>query len=509
MSRRCRGRLWFIRPGYHDVNLGLALRSRVARTPTAVAIESRGRSWTFAELADCARRGATHLLAACSSSDGPIAILMAGDERFVAWFHAVVLTGRIVLPLNARLTAGELAQQLVDAGVRYLLCERGDDRLPSIQSKVPGLVAAEAPDFDLLPQATDCRPGEVRNGDAAFAVLFTSGTSGRSKGACLSWTNFEASAAAALDRLGPAVGKRWLSCMPLFHVGGLSILVRSTLYGGPVRLLPRFEVAEVSEALDASDVAGVSLVPTMLSRLLEHRAGRPAPSSLEVLLLGGAAATSELLARAHKSGYPVCVTYGLTEATSQVATARPWRAGAAFRPPVLPLPGTEVRIVHTDQDAASGQVGEIAVRGPTVMTGYLGNPEATAYAIRDGWLHTGDLGFLDAEGGLHVLDRRDDLIVSGGENVYPAEVEAILLEHASVADAGVAGLPDADLGARVVAWIVVRDGAAGDAAVLSKHCHARLAGFKRPREYRFVGALPRTAVGKLQRRRLAAQAGGA
>jgi o-succinylbenzoate---CoA ligase len=161
-----------------------------------------------------------------------------------------------------------------------------------------------------------------------------------------------------------------------------------------------------------------------------------------------------------------------------------------------------VRIVADDRDAPAFVAGEIVVRGPTVMKGYLGDAQATASAIRHGWLHTGDVGFLDASGGLHVLDRRDDLIVSGGENVYPAEVEAVLLEHPSVAEAGVAGLSDADLGTRVVAWIVAKPGVATNARTLADHCSARLAGYKRPREFRFVSALPRTAAGKLQRRRL-------
>jgi O-succinylbenzoic acid--CoA ligase len=336
----------------------------------------------------------------------------------------------------------------------------------------------------------------------AFAVLYTSGTAGRPKGACLSRENFAASAAAAADRLGPAVGERWLACMPLFHVGGLSILTRGVIFGGPIRLMPRFDAALVSEALDVGDIAGLSLVPTMLSRLLAHRAGRPAPAGLEVLLLGGAAAAPELLARALEAGYPVCPTYGLTEATSQVATAQPPRPSAAGPCPMHPLRGIDLRIVLDGRDVPAGVPGEIALRGPTVMQGYLHDPAATARALRDGWLFTGDVGYLDAEGALHVLDRRDDLIVSGGENVYPAEVEAMLLEHPSVADAGVAGVPDPDLGSRVVAWIVAEGGASPDAGALSAYCSDRLAGFKRPREFRFVRALPRTAAGKLQRRLL-------
>jgi o-succinylbenzoate---CoA ligase len=488
------------------VNLCLALRSRAGREPTAIAIESGERRWSFADLADRAARGATHLLAAVPPGDGPVAMLMPGDERFFAWFCAVALAGRIVLPLNARLTAAELVQQLDDARAQYLLCDGDDARLATIRVQLPGLIVAEPPSFEELPPATARLPGEAATSESTLAVLFTSGTSGRSKGACLSWGNFEASAAGALERLGPAVGRRWLSCMPLFHVGALSILVRSILYGGPVRLLSRFDAAEVSAALDSGEIAGVSLVPTMLSRLLEHRGSQPAPAGLGVLLLGGASAPPALLARAERLGYPVFSTYGLTEATSQVATARPRGAAGAEPPPMFPLQGTELRVVTGGRDAAIAEAGEILVRGPTVMRGYLGNPEATAQAIRDGWLHTGDIGLLDAEGGLQVLDRRDDLIVSGGENVYPAEVEAVLLEHSSVADAGVASVPDADLGARVVAWIVLRDGVVADAAALSAYCSDRLAGYKRPREYRFVGSLPRTAAGKLQRRRLASLA---
>jgi O-succinylbenzoic acid--CoA ligase len=249
------------------------------------------------------------------------------------------------------------------------------------------------------------------------------------------------------------------------------------------------------------------MVPTMLSRLLAYRGARPAPPGLQVLLLGGAGAAPELLNRALAAGYPVCPTYGLTEACSQVATAAPPPSGAVSTLPMRSLRDTELRIVCDGHDAAPGMPGEIVVRGPTVMQGYLREPRATARALRDGWLHTGDIGCLDADGGLLVLDRRDDLVVSGGENVYPAEIEAVLLEHPAVDDAGVTGIPDADLGARVVAWIVAAPGAAPDVDSLRRHCRSRLAGFKQPREFRFVDALPRNAAGKLQRKRLGVQGG--
>ncbi|HQR23867.1 MAG TPA: AMP-binding protein [Steroidobacteraceae bacterium] len=493
----------------------LDLLWRAAETPDAPAIETREVTWGFRELADRASRAGSFLSNRAAQDGSPIALLMPSDERFVAWFHAVKLTGRPVMPLNTRLTAGELAQQLCDARATCLVSDVADDRIAALSGLVPRLEIVAAPDLTSLPDSPSGKTGERRGvagetrgsgiDDSAIvcAVIFTSGTTGRSKGACLTRANFTASAVAAAERLGPAVAGRWLACMPLFHVGGLSMLVRSVIFGGPVRLLPRFDAALVSDALDAGDVDAVSLVPTMLSRLLAHRGARRAPPGLRVLLLGGASASPDLLTRACALGYPVCPTYGLTEATSQVATAAPPEPGAALPAPVRPLAGVEVRIVDDAREVAPGEPGEILVRGATVTSGYLNDAAATSRAIRDGWLHTGDIGFVDFAGALHVLDRRDDLVVSGGENVYPAEVEAVLLGHPSVADAGVAGLPDADLGARLIAWIVVSETAVADAAALDAHCRRQLAGFKRPREFRFVEGLPRNAAGKLQRRDLA------
>jgi O-succinylbenzoic acid--CoA ligase len=476
---------------------------RAAQTPDAPALEGAAGTWNFAELADRALRAAGYLNTTVAAGSAPIGLLMNGDARFAAWFHAVALTGRPALPLNLRLTTAELADQLGHARAACLLGEAGDARLEDLRARLPNCPVIAAPSLDSLPAGSEQRGDRPRDGDDLLAVLYTSGTSGRPKGACLTWNNFTASASAAEDRLGATVRRRWLACMPLFHVGGLSILMRSVLCGGPVRLQSRFDAAAVSDALDGGDIAGISLVPTMLSRLLAQRGARAAPRGLEVLLLGGAATAPELVARALVKGYPVCPTYGLTEATSQVATAAPPRAGTGETSPMLPVHGTEVRIVADGCAVPPHAAGEIVVRGATVMRGYLHDDEATARALRDGWLHTGDIGYLDAAGGLHVLDRRDDLVVSGGENVYPAEIEAVLLEHPAVEDAGVTGVPDADLGARVVAWVVIKPDCSASVESLQRHCRERLAGFKQPREFRFVAALPRNAAGKLQRRRLA------
>lgn len=479
------------------------LLQRAEETPAAPALETTGTTLSFADLADRARRGAAHALTTAPRDAAPLAMLLPGDGDFAGWFHALALTGRAVLPLNVRLTVGELSRQLTDARACWLIGDARDPRLNDLGRRVPGLHAHAAVPLDTLPVSHGPLPGDTIAANATLVVLFTSGTTGRARGACLSWDNFAASARAAATRLGPAVGERWLACMPLYHVGGLSILIRSVLLGGPVRLVPRFEAALVSDLLDGGEIAGLSLVPTMLSRLLAHRKGRAAPPSLRVLLLGGAAASPGLLQTARAAGFPVCPTYGLTEATSQVATAAPPAPGAIEPPSLVPLPGVELRIVADGCELPAGAAGEIAVRGPTVMRGYLNDPTATAHALRDGWLYTGDVGYLDAAGGLHMLDRREDLVISGGENVYPAEVEAVLLEHPAVADAGVTGVQDADFGARVVAWVVLKPGAATDAGTFEDFCRARLAGYKVPREINFVDALPRNAAGKLERRRLA------
>jgi O-succinylbenzoic acid--CoA ligase len=478
------------------------LLTRAERSPDAPALETPGGTWSFASLADRAARAAAFLETQVRSPE-PVGLLLAGGADFVAWFEAAGIAGKVALPLNDRLTSGELVRQLEDARVSVLLGAPGDARLAEIATRIPGLRAIPAPDFDALPRSGGASRLSSARGDALRAVLFTSGTSGRAKGACLGWDNFRASAVAAEDRLGDVVGERWLACMPLFHVGGLSILVRSVMFGGPVRWLPRFDVAAVSEALDVGDVAGISLVPTMLARLLGHRGRRPAPAGLRVVLLGGAAAPVNLLARALEAGYPVCPTYGLTEATSQVATAAPPSPGARGPSPMRPLTGTALRIVDGKRTLPAGTPGEILVRGPTVMHGYLNAAAATRQALRDGWLHTGDIGLLKADGALEVLDRRDDLVVSGGENVYPAEVESVLVGHPAIADAGVAGLPDDDLGAKVVAWVVLAPGARADADAWRRYCRTELAGYKVPREFRCVDALPRNSAGKLLRRSLA------
>jgi O-succinylbenzoic acid--CoA ligase len=307
--------------------------------------------------------------------------------------------------------------------------------------------------------------------DPPVAVMHTSGTTAAPKPVELSYSNFQASALGSAVALGLDQAERWLCPMPLTHVGGLSIPIRSAIYATSAVLHGRFDTeAVLNELMDPGRrITLVSLVPTMLARLLD--AGLAHPPTLRWALLGGGPIAAALLDRAAQAGVPVAPTYGMTEACSQIATFG-W-----------PLTGVEMITAS----------GEVLVRGPVV---------AACAASEDGWLHTGDLGRFDERGRLQIIGRRADTIVTGGENVAPTEVEAVLLQHPAVADAAVHARPDEEWGEAVVATVVLRGEASATGDALREHCAARLARFKVPKEIGFVDALPRTASGKLLRREL-------
>lgn len=299
---------------------------------------------------------------------------------------------------------------------------------------------------------------------------------------------------------------RWLSCLPLYHVGGLAVILRSCLYGTTVVLHDKFDEQAVSESLDNQTITLISLVPTMALRLLDFRGDRPWPSSLRHLLLGGAAAPANLFKRCQELDIPISVTYGLTEAASQVATmlsqqteSKPGSAGK-------PLLFTSVDIIDDQgHTLPAGSVGEIRVSGPTVMAGYFNDEQATAEVIHDGRLHTGDIGYLDENGHLWLVQRRNDIIISGGENIYPSEVENVFLQHPSVAAVCVVGISDPEWGQRVAAMVKQHHGKSRTRNELLEFGRKNLAGYKLPWVLQFVDQLPQTASGKIHRRLVAEQ----
>ncbi|MEQ9399318.1 MAG: AMP-binding protein [Longimicrobiales bacterium] len=329
----------------------------------------------------------------------------------------------------------------------------------------------------------------------AQAVLWTSGTSGSPRGVVLSAENLQASAAAAAARLGLGPADRWLASLSPAHVGGLALITRPFFLGGSLVLPDGTDPATLSRSIHSAGlppgtggpVTHMSLVHTQLLRLLDHRAGAPPPSSFRCVLLGGAHTPATLLARALAEGWPVALTYGMTEMTSQVCTAPPDMVRAHPGTVGPPLDGVELRLADD---------GEILVRGPTRAVGYLGGGPDLADA--DGWYHTGDLGELDPVGRLRVTGRRSDRILSGGVTVDPREVEDVLQAHPDVCDACVVGLPDPAWG-DVVAALVVPFAGTFDLDALDAWVRERLGGPRRPRRWLLADAVPVNANGKKDR----------
>ena len=484
---------------------GAWLLRRAARTPDRSALLVDGRRVDYGELAGRALALAAHLTRGGVAAGARVALWAPNGEAFVVALGATAILGAAVVPLNTRLRDDEVRHQLMDSAPAAILAAPpfdGRARDLGAAAAVPVVRLEEALWAGSARTAAVATPTLAPAADTApFAVVYTSGTTGRPKGAIVSAANLWHSAVAQALTLGAGPDDRWLACLPLFHVSGLALLTRAWLYGQLVIVHERFEAGAVSAAIDQERVTAVSLVPTALADLLDARDGRPLPPSLRLVLLGGGPAPRPLLERSLALGVPVAVTYGLTETASQAATLPPAALAAHLGSVGTALLPNDIAIVRPDgSQAPEGEVGEILVRGPTVTPGYLGQPEATARALRDGWLRTGDLGQVDAEGYLFVADRREDLIVSGGENVYPAEVESVLVGHPDIADAAVVGVADARWGQAVAAAVVARGTAQPTLETVGEHVRRHLADYKVPKHLLIVASLPRTASGKLRRR---------
>ncbi|MDT8325592.1 MAG: AMP-binding protein, partial [Bacteroidota bacterium] len=340
--------------------------------------------------------------------------------------------------------------------------------------------------------------------DALCSILYTSGSSGAPRAVAHRWRQHRAAAAASQENLPLDEWDCWQCVIPLHHIGGLAILTRALFYGCAVLLHDGFDVAEVTAALHGRDVTVSSLVPTMLHRMLEadeNLRGDDLPL-LRAILLGGAGAAEALWLRIMDRNLPVVGTYGLTESCAQVATADPdrWRAEAWTAGRALPGVDLVLRDAEGRRCAAGGKAGEIHLRGAMIAEGYYHDSTATDAAFSKGWFATGDIGALDNDGNLHVLARRVDMILSGGEKVFPSVVEELLLRHEGVIDAAVVGVEDEEWGQRVAAALVLRPGA--KISDVEEFCREELAAHQLPRLWRVLDALPRTANGKILRGKL-------
>lgn len=426
-------------------------------------ITDESAAWSFAQLGDLValRAGELNLRAG-----DVVGVMPANDVPSIVDALAVWRAGGVVQLLNSRLTPGELLPQLEASGAVGVVGEITGLPVPRVDRK--GTERIDRCDSET---------------DHPALIVATSGTSGSPRLVELTWGNLMASATAARDHLRVTPADRWLAVLPLFHVGGFSVIVRALVVGFEVVLRRRFDPRVT--ARDLHQVSLASLVGSMLPPVLAEDAG-PYPG-LRAVLVGGGPTSADLLLQAVGAGIPVLSTYGMTETSSQIATA-PLGDGAHRR--AVPVPGAEIRI-------AAG--GEIEVRGPMVARRYTGEPARTAEA----WFATGDIGTIDEDGYLRVIGRKGDLIISGGENVMPLEVEDVIGGLAAVREVAVVGTSDAKWGEMVTAVLVLDQAAAeGTIAEIETAVRARLAGFKVPRRWVTVDALPRNALGKIDRAEL-------
>jgi O-succinylbenzoic acid--CoA ligase len=479
----------------------LTQRARVSPESTALVEAEDGTEWNYAELDEAVEETAGRLAALGLREGDHLGVLMETRVAFVRLVHAAMRLGAVLVPLNARLASPELARQAKVGDLTLLVCERETEGDAGAAAEIP-IASVDSPESEDVAALREQEPEEFAptewSREDPQALLFTSGTTGDPKAVELAMGNFLASATASALRLGVTPEDRWLLCLSMYHMGGLSVVLRSALYGTTVVLQEGFDAESAADAIGEYEVTGVSLVPTMLRRMLDS-AGEIA-DSLRFVLLGGAPAPEELLDRCETLGVPVHPTYGMTETASQIATARPREAFEHRGTVGRPLLFTDVTVVGEGGDPLPrGEVGELVVSGPTVMRGYYDDAEATADALGEYGLHTGDVGYRDDGGRVWVLNRRADRIITGGENVHPGEVVEVLRNHPDVRDAAVVGLDDEEWGERVAALVVSEADADLTAEEIEAHCREKLAGYKRPRTVRFADELPRTASGTVER----------
>lgn len=550
------------------------LEQRASLTPNRMAVRTERETLTFAELRLRSRLAALRLAEQGVERGSMVAVFCHNSVYVPIIIHAIHYLGAVAVPLNTRLTAAELRYPLCDAECMLLI---HDEPLRAV-----AVDAVRTVDHIRLVTVTDIagQPSDGMNvravgddsvvdahratsissyihSDDMHSIMYTSGTTGRPKGVMLTFHNYWASAIGSVINLGLHEGDHWLAAVPLFHMSGMSILVRSVIYGMTVTIHESFDPRAVNRAICEQGVTIVSVVSAMLARMIEAMDDRGAggdgdggdgdgrivrdnsaidgqvpqsayPPHFRCMLLGGGPAPLSLLEKCRSHNIPVYQTYGMTETAAQIVTLPPEYALSKLGSAGKPLFQAEVRIIgesggntaNGSEDGGStansdsyashneplppGQCGEIAVRGPSVANGYWQRDgEAPLPTLdEDGWFRTGDFGYMDEEGFLYVLDRRQDLIISGGENIAPAEIESVLLSHPDIIDAGVTGIPNDKWGQVPVAFVVLRAGATCNESELLAYCADKLAKYKRPTNIYRAESLPRNAANKLLRREL-------
>ncbi|MGV0810146.1 class I adenylate-forming enzyme family protein [Mycolicibacterium setense] len=458
--------------------------------PHGPAVSDGIRPLTNAMLLQRVRAAAHHLDELGVGIGDVIALKLRNRVEFVVLLFASWRLGATVTPVNPSLTDGEVTLQLQASSARLLVVENGDSGPAGVAALPVGDLNTNGPGWDGPPQVDPSALG---------LLIFTSGTTGAPKGVMLDHANLDAMAEMGRQALLIGPTDRCLLILPLFHVNGIVVSVlMSLLAGASVVLAEKFDPHTFFGIVEQHRPTFFSAVPTiysMLAALPDHVA--PDTSSLRFGICGAAPASAELLDRFEaRFGFPLIEGYGLSEATcastiNPVAGER--RAGTAG----IAFPGQQIRIVdELGAEVAPGADGEVLIAGPNVMRGYLGRPDETARVTVDGWLRTGDIGHVDADGYLTLVGRSKDMIIRGGENIYPKEIEDVLTSHPTVLEAAVIGVPDDKWGETVAAYVQPRPGFTVDPAALQDLCSRKLAGYKRPTSITVMDAIPKNAVGK-------------
>lgn len=469
------------------------LMQRAYLTPDKTALSFGNATWTFAELKNKSMILAEKLTANDLREGQRIALLGPSNAEMVFVIHACMLVGLEIVMLNSRLTTKELEWQLEDSGASAVIVA---DEMSDVVAKSSVRLLLYSTIEQSMEQQVEVE--DIWTADRTVTIMYTSGTTGFPKGVRQTAGNHVSSAMSSVLNLGLNDKDVWLCAMPLFHISGFSILVRSVLYGMEVRLYEKFDAVRTAAEIRDGSVTRMSVVSLTLDKILREleKNNDVAHPSFQTMLAGGGSVPVDYLERAVARNIPVLQTYGMTETSSQTATLSEADAMRKMGSAGKPLFFNQIKIKDT---ANAGDKGEVLIRGPHVTPGYIGR-FTDVNPLADGWLPTGDIGYFDEEGYLYIVDRRSDLIISGGENIYPAEIENVLVAHPNVSEAGVCGREHAEWGSVPVAFIVI----VGDVTVeeLLLFCEERLARYKVPKEFRFVEKLPRNASNKLLRREL-------
>jgi long-chain acyl-CoA synthetase len=501
-------------------NLATMLRESAKANPDKPLAHINDLTFTYAQVDEISGRIATSLLGLGLERGDKVAVQLPNVPQFLFTYFGILKAGLVMVPLNPLLKAPEVQYHLEDSDAKILVTfELFADEALAGASAVDGVVTyvVNLPGNDQRPEGTkhydelyfadDTRDILPTSSDDTAVLLYTSGTTGKPKGAELTHFQLYMNCTVAGELFGFQDDDIGVAVLPLFHVFGLSsVLNTSVRYGGTIVLVPRFELEPVVDAIEKHRCTIFSGVPTMYFGLLQMDLTGRDLSSLRVGVSGGAAIPGEVI-RAFEEKFPGCVVlegYGLSESASTTT----FNINAEQRKVLSigkPIWGVEVRVVDADdKELPPGEehVGEIVIRGHNIMKGYYKNPQATEEAFRHGWFHTGDLAYADEDGYLFIVDRKKDLIIRGGYNVYPREIEEVLYGHEAIAEAAVIGKPDEKLGEEVVAIIGLKPGADVDPEDVIAWTKERMAAYKYPREVRIVDELPKGPTGKILKKEL-------